>query len=60
MIIIIALQKEKEYSRILNFVESLKIRNSRKFKHAKITRSTVFCVGIIISTRGMDPFLELS
>ena len=29
-------------SRILNFVKSPKIRNSRKIKHAKITRFTVY------------------
>ena len=32
---------KNENSRILNFGKSPKIRNSRKFKHAKITRSTV-------------------
>ena len=36
----IALLKKNENSRILNFVKSPKIRNSRKCKHAKITRST--------------------
>ena len=33
--------KKNENLRILNFVKSREIRNSRKFKHAKITRSTV-------------------
>ena len=42
MIIIIALLKKNVNSRILNFVKSHKIRNSRKFEHAKITRSTVY------------------
>ena len=37
IIIIIALIKKNENSRILIFVKSFKIRNSRKFKHAKIT-----------------------
>ena len=37
----IALLKKTENSRILNFVKSPKITNSRKFKHAKITRSTL-------------------
>ena len=41
IIIIRALLKKNENSRILNFVKSPKIKNSRKFKHAKITRSTV-------------------
>ena len=41
IIIIIALLKEKRKFRILNFLKSPKIRNSRKFEHAKITRSTV-------------------
>ena len=36
----IALLKKNKNSRILNFVKSPKIRNSRKSKHAKITRST--------------------
>ena len=36
-----ATKEKKENSRILSFVGSPKIRNSRKFKHAKITRSTV-------------------
>ena len=31
-------------SRILNFVKSPKIKNSRKFKDAKITRATISCV----------------
>ena len=35
--------KENENSRILNFVKSPNMRNSRKFKHANIIRSTV-CV----------------
>ena len=42
IIIIIALLKKNENLRILNFVKSPKIGNSLKFKHAKITRSTVF------------------
>ena len=42
IIIIIALLKKNENSRILNSVKSLKITNSRKFKDAKITRSTVY------------------
>ena len=37
----LALLKNNEDSRILNFVKNPKIRNSRKYKHAKITRSTV-------------------
>ena len=40
IIIIIALLKKNENSRIVNFVKSPKIRNSRKFEHAKMTRST--------------------
>ena len=39
---IIALRKAYKNSRILNFGKSPKIRSSRKFKHAKITRSTVY------------------
>ena len=35
------LLKKNENSQILNFVKSPKIRNSRKFKHTKITRYTV-------------------
>ena len=31
-----------ENVRILNFVKSLKIKKSQKFKHAKVTRSTVY------------------
>ena len=42
IIIIIAKLKKNEISRIPNFVKSPKVRNSRKFKHAKITRSTVY------------------
>ena len=42
MIIITALDSTKENSRILNFVKILKIRNSRKLTHAKITRSAVY------------------
>ena len=34
--------KEKKISRIPNFVKSTKMKNSRKFKHAKITRLTVY------------------
>ena len=41
IIIIMALLKKNENSRISSFVKSCKIRISRKFKHAKITRSTV-------------------
>ena len=41
IITIIALLGRNENSRILNFVKSPKITNSRKSKHAKITRSTV-------------------
>ena len=46
IIIIIALLKKNENSRILNIVNSSKVGKSQKFKHAKITRSTVpiFCV----------------
>ena len=33
--------KKNVKMQILNLLKSLKIRNSRKFKHAKITRSTV-------------------
>ena len=42
IIIIIALLSKNENSRILNFVRSPKIKNSRKFKHAKVTISTVY------------------
>ena len=42
MIIIKALLKKNEKSRILNFVKSPKIRNSPKFKHAKMTGSAVY------------------
>ena len=41
IIIRITLRIKKVYSRFLNFVKSSKIRNSRKFKHVKITRSTL-------------------
>ena len=41
---IIALLKKIKKLQILNFVKSSKIKNSRKFKDAKITRSTVFLV----------------
>ena len=34
--------KKNENSRILNFVKNLKNENSRKFKHAKITKSAVY------------------
>ena len=44
IIIIIALLKKNENSRIINFVKIPKIRNSRKCKHAKTTRSTVCIV----------------
>ena len=39
-----ALLEINENSRILNFAKSPKIGNLRKFKHAKITRSTVYSV----------------
>ena len=42
IVLIIALLKKKEKSQILNFVKTPKNRNSRKLKHAKITRSTVY------------------
>ena len=42
IVIKIALLKKNENSRILNFVESPKIRNSRKFEQAKFTKPTVF------------------
>ena len=35
-------KKSKNSRKILNFVKSSKIRNSLKFKHAKITKSTVY------------------
>ena len=38
--------KVNENSQILKFVKSPKIRNSRKFKHAKIIRSTVVSFGV--------------
>ena len=38
---------EIDNSRILNFAKSPKITNSRKSKHAKITRSTVLYLGIL-------------
>ena len=41
IIIIIELLKINKKLWILNFVKSFKIRNSRKFKHAKVTRSIV-------------------
>ena len=41
-IIIIVLPKKNENSQILNSVKSTKIRNSRKFKHTNMTRSTVY------------------
>ena len=41
IITVIALLKKNENSRILEIVKSRKIRNSRKFKHANISRSTV-------------------
>ena len=44
IIIIVELLKKNKNSQILNFVKHHKIRNSRKFKHAKITRSTVILV----------------
>ena len=40
-IFIIALLKKDENSRFFNFVKNPKTRNSCKFEHAKITRSTV-------------------
>ena len=49
----ITLLNKNENSQILNFVKSLKIINSRKFKHAKITRSNESAdrqLGIYIST----------
>ena len=45
---LIALLKKNENSRTLNFMESQKIRNLRKFKHRQFIRSTV--AYIIIST----------
>ena len=41
IILIIMLLKKNENSRFLNLVKSFKIRNSRKFKHVEIIRSTV-------------------
>ena len=41
IIIIITLLKKNENSRIVNFVKSHKIRNSRIFEQAKITRSNI-------------------
>ena len=41
---------EIDNSRISNFMKSPKITNSRKSKHAKITRSTVY-----IMIPGVDP-----
>ena len=41
-IIMLALLKKNENSRILNFVKNPQIRNSWKFVNAKITRSAVF------------------
>ena len=41
MIIIKELLKKNENSRIVNFVKSPKIGNSRKLEHAKISISTV-------------------
>ena len=38
----IALLKQNENLRALNFLKSNKIKNSRKFTHVKITRSTVY------------------
>ena len=46
-IIIIALLKKNENLQILNFMKSPKIRNSRKFKHVKITKSTVLLFGFV-------------
>ena len=48
IIIILALLMKNVNSRILNFVASPKIRNSRQFKHVNITRSTVlfFCYNL--------------
>ena len=42
IIFIIAQLEKNANSRILNFVKSHKIRNSWKFKHAKVTRFTVW------------------
>ena len=42
IIIIVATPKKKENSRILASVKSPKISNSRKFKHAKITRYILY------------------
>ena len=36
-----------EFNKLLSIVRSLKIRNSQKFEHAKITRSTVVKYNII-------------
>ena len=55
-VIIIALLKKNKKSRTLNFVKSPKIRNSRKFKHGKITRSTVY---IYICFRSIEISLDL-
>ena len=42
IIIIIAILKKNEKSQILNIVKNPKLKNSRKFEHAKITISTVY------------------
>ena len=42
IIIITAILKKNVNLQILNFVKSPQIKNSRKFKHANITRSTVY------------------
>ena len=44
IIIIIALLEKSENLRIIIFVKNPKIRNLRKFKHAKITRSNVTAI----------------
>ena len=57
--IMIALLKKSKNSRILNIVKKNKIRNSRKPKHAKITRSTVFRQTEITSLGLKDDYQQI-
>ena len=55
--IIIALLEKNENSWILNFVKRRKIGNSRKFKHAKMTGSTVYgssCIRVNPHSAGIN------
>ena len=63
MIIMKALLENNENSRTPKFEKSPKIWNLRKFKHAKITRSTVYDIRVyivsIVDIWDMIEWLEL-